>query len=93
MPELSGIEAFGLGIGVHWSRGAIAHFTPLNPTFNHLRRNRSIKIFIDLSVKLRQFGQRRIASFPQWKKGKTLAWVFHRNDVGERCVAPLHRNS
>jgi hypothetical protein len=45
MPELSGIEAFGLGIGVHWSRGVIAHFTPLDPTFNHLRRKRSIKIF------------------------------------------------
>src|SRR5258708_35714340 len=45
MPELSSIEAFGLGIGVHWSRGAIAHFTPLDPTFNHLRRKRSIKIF------------------------------------------------
>jgi len=45
MPELSGIEAFGLGIGVHWSRGAIAHFTPLDPTFNHLRGKRSIKIF------------------------------------------------
>src|ERR1700757_3776760 len=36
MAELSGIEAFGLGIGVHWSRGVIAHFTPLDPTFNHL---------------------------------------------------------
>src|SRR5437867_3186112 len=32
MPELAGIEAFGLGIGVHLSRGAIAHFTPLDPT-------------------------------------------------------------
>src|SRR3982751_3925337 len=45
MPELSSIEAFGLGIGVHWSRGAMAHFTPLDPTFNHLRDRRSIKIF------------------------------------------------
>jgi hypothetical protein len=45
MPELSSIEAFGLGIGVHWSRGAMAHFTPLDPTFNHLRAKRSIKIF------------------------------------------------
>src|SRR5438034_7433415 len=45
MPELSGIEAFGLGIGVHVSRGTIAHFAPLDPTFNHLYRRRSIKIF------------------------------------------------
>src|SRR5439155_16275954 len=45
MPKLSGIEAFGLGIGVHVSRGVIAHFTPLDPTFNHLHRKRSIKIF------------------------------------------------
>jgi hypothetical protein len=57
MPELSGIEAFGLGIGIHWLGGAIAHFTPLDSTFNHLRRSRSIKIFIDLPVKLRQFGR------------------------------------
>src|SRR5882757_9571062 len=45
MPELSGIEAFWLGIGVHVSYGAIAHFTPLDPTFNHFHRRRSIKIF------------------------------------------------
>src|SRR4029077_14821404 len=45
MPELSSIEAFGLGIGVHWSHGVMAHFTPLDPTFNHLRKKRSIKIF------------------------------------------------
>jgi len=45
MPELSSVEPFGLGISVHWSRGAMAHFTPLDPTFNHLRRKRSIKIF------------------------------------------------
>jgi hypothetical protein len=45
MPELSGIEAFGLGIGVHWSSGAIVHFAPLDPTFNHLYHGRSIKIF------------------------------------------------
>src|SRR5262249_37020747 len=52
MPELSGIEAFGLGIGVHWSRGAIAHFTPLDPTFNHLRGKRSTKIFGRICNKL-----------------------------------------
>ena len=45
MPELSGIEAFGWGIGVHGSSGAIVHFAPLDPTFNHLSRRRSIKIF------------------------------------------------
>src|SRR4029077_3029083 len=45
MPKLAGIETFGLGISVHWSRGAMAHFTPLDPTFNHLRAKRSIKIF------------------------------------------------
>jgi len=45
MPELSSIEAFGLRISVHRSRGAMAHFTPLDPTFNHLRMKRSIKIF------------------------------------------------
>src|SRR4029077_6656370 len=45
MPELSSIEAFGLGICVHWSHGVMAHFTPLDPTFNHLRKKRSIKIF------------------------------------------------
>jgi hypothetical protein len=45
MPKLSGIEAFGLGIGVHVSHGVIAHFTPPDPTFNHLSRRRSIKIF------------------------------------------------
>jgi len=28
----------------------IAHFTPFDPTFNHLHRNWSIKIFIDLPV-------------------------------------------
>src|SRR5262249_6370005 len=45
VPELSGIEAFWLGFGVHVSRGAITHFTPLDPTFNHLSSRRSIKIF------------------------------------------------
>src|SRR6266566_8236741 len=45
MPELSSVEAFWLGIGVHVSHGAIAHFAPLDPTFNHLRRRWSIEIF------------------------------------------------
>ena len=45
MPELSSIEAFGWGIGVHWSSGAFVHFAPLDPTFNHLPMRRSIKIF------------------------------------------------
>src|ERR1043166_2218793 len=36
MPEFSGIEPFGWGIGVHLSSGAIVHFAPLDPTFNHL---------------------------------------------------------
>jgi hypothetical protein len=45
MPELSGIEAFGWGIGVHGSSGAIVHFAPLNTTFNHLPSWWSIKIF------------------------------------------------
>ena len=45
MPELASVEAFGLRIGVHRSHGAMAHFTPLDPTFNHLRGKRSIKIF------------------------------------------------
>ena len=45
MPELSGVESFGLGIGVHWSSGAIVHSAPLDPTFNHLYNPRSIKIF------------------------------------------------
>ena len=57
MPELSSIEAFGLGIGVHWSRGVVAHFTPLDPTFNHLRSRRSIKIFSRFAVKLPQFSR------------------------------------
>jgi hypothetical protein len=51
MPELSGIKAFGLGISVHWSHGVMAHFTPLDPTFNHLPRKRSIKIFARIGVK------------------------------------------
>jgi len=45
MPEFSGIKAFGWGIGVHLSSGAIVHFAPLDPTFNHLSKRRSIKIF------------------------------------------------
>jgi len=45
MPELSGIETFGLGISVHLSSGAIVHFAPLDTTFNHLPSARSIKIF------------------------------------------------
>src|SRR5262249_18878890 len=45
MPEFSGIKAFGWGIGVHLSSGAIVHFAPLDPTFNHLPMRRSIKIF------------------------------------------------
>ena len=45
MPELSGIETFGWGISVHWSSGGLVHFTPLDPTFNHLPGSRSIKIF------------------------------------------------
>jgi hypothetical protein len=45
MPELSGIETFGWGIGVHWSSGAIVHFAPLDTTFNHLPTRWSIKIF------------------------------------------------
>jgi hypothetical protein len=45
MPELSGIEAFRWGVSVHWSSGAIVHFAPLDPTFNHLSNERSIKIF------------------------------------------------
>src|SRR4029450_11297757 len=47
------------------SRGAMAHFTPLDTTFNHLYGRRSIKIFIDLPVKLRQFSQRRLPAFSQ----------------------------
>ena len=45
MPEFSGIEAFGLRIGVHRSGGATVHFAPLDPTFNHLHNWRSTKIF------------------------------------------------
>jgi hypothetical protein len=45
MPEFSGIEAFGWGVSVHWSNGAIVHFAPFDPTFNHLFGRRSIKIF------------------------------------------------
>ncbi len=45
MPELSGIEAFGWGIGVHWSSGTIVHFAPPDPTFNHPHGRWSIKIF------------------------------------------------
>jgi hypothetical protein len=43
----------------------MAHFTPLDTTFNHLPGRRSIKIFIDLPVKLRQFSQRRLPAFSQ----------------------------
>lgn len=43
----------------------MAHFTPLDTTFNHLYGRRSIKIFIDLPVKLRQFSQRRLPAFSQ----------------------------
>ena len=50
MPELAGIETFGLGIGVHWSSGAIVHSAPLDPTFNHLCNGRSIKIFQDIAT-------------------------------------------
>src|SRR4026209_552259 len=75
MPELSGVEAFGLGIGVHWSRGVIAHFTPLDPTFNHLRRNRSIKIFGSFSPKstklLSKTKARAIWGF-QWRHLRTF---------------------
>ena len=49
VPKFSGIEAFGLGISVHLSCGVITHFTPLDPTFNHLRGRRSIKIFTSFS--------------------------------------------
>jgi hypothetical protein len=62
MSELSGIEAFGLGIGVHWSRGAVAHFTPLDPTFNHLRSRRSIKIFGSFPPNRRSFFAKAPAS-------------------------------
>jgi hypothetical protein len=44
MPELSGIKAFGLGVGIHVSRGVVVHFTPFDPTFNHLPTGWSIKI-------------------------------------------------
>src|SRR5947208_14779028 len=36
VPELYGIQAFGLGIEVHSSGGAIVHFAPLDTTCNHL---------------------------------------------------------
>ena len=49
MPELAGIETFGLGIAIHWSSGTIVHSAPLDPTFNHLRNGRSIKIFQDIA--------------------------------------------
>src|SRR5438093_13360846 len=45
MPELSGIEAFGWGIGVHCSSGINVHFAPLDPTFYHLASLRPTKIF------------------------------------------------
>src|SRR6476659_4953145 len=64
MPELSSIEAFGLGIGVHWSHGVIAHFTPLDPTFNHLRRKRSIKIFSRFAPAQVASSQSRRGRFP-----------------------------
>ena len=54
MPEFSGVEAFGLGIGVHWSSGTIVHFAPLDPTFNHLRNRRSIKIFSHIAPSRRR---------------------------------------
>src|SRR5207253_9696588 len=38
MAEFSGVEAFGLRIDRHWSRGAIGHFALLARSFNH-RRN------------------------------------------------------
>jgi hypothetical protein len=45
MPEFSGIKPFGWGVGVHVSSGAIVHFAPPDPTFNHLPMRRSTKIF------------------------------------------------
>jgi hypothetical protein len=40
----------------------MAHFTPLDTTFNHYHTSRSIKIFIDLPLKLSQL--RRATGFP-----------------------------
>src|SRR5262245_37609695 len=69
MPELSGIEAFGLGIGVHCSHGVVAHFTPPDPTFNHLHRRRSIKIFGSFPPnRLDQFGARLAPPFAERQK-------------------------
>ena len=45
MPELAGIEAFGLENRCPLSSGEFIHFAPLDPTFNHLPMARSIKIF------------------------------------------------
>jgi hypothetical protein len=52
MPELSGIETFRWGVSVHWSSGAIVHFAPFDPIFNHLPGRRSIKI-LDLFAPMR----------------------------------------
>src|SRR4029077_14858857 len=92
MPELSGIEAFGLGIGVHWSHGVIAHFTPLDPTFNHLRRKRSIKIFGSFAPNRRfKFGARLAPSSAE--KQKRGLFRVSSNDIHERSVASLQWNS
>jgi hypothetical protein len=83
MPELSCIEAFGLGIGVHWSRGVIAHFTPLDSTFNHLRRKWSIKIFGSF-LPDRSGSPRK----PSPRRSRISSDGIH-----ERSVAPPRRNS
>jgi hypothetical protein len=49
------------------SRGVVAHFTPFDPTFNHLQSSRSIKIFAHFPIKLRQFRQRQVALSTQEK--------------------------
>src|SRR6266513_3333504 len=93
MPELAGIEAFWLGIGVHVSHGAIAHFAPLDPTFNHFRRKRSIKIFGSFPVNcLGPNLVRRLA--PSSQKSRSEGYfLVSSNGIHERSVAPRRRNS
>jgi len=66
----------------------MAHFTPLHTTFNHHHTARSIKIFIDLPLKLSQF-RRATARFALRKRRERALLWFCRNDILLRLCSEI----
>src|SRR5262249_42091643 len=68
----------------------MAHFAPLDTTFNHHHTWWSIKIFIDLPLKFSHSGERQIGSPFAREEGEALLW-FCRNDILLRLSGEIRK--